>query len=615
MGLLAPWYLLLTGAAAVPLLLHLLRRRIGTRVDFPAVRYLLRAEQEQSARLRLKNWLLMALRVLAVLCIALAAARPVARGGTAGHVPTGLAIVLDNSLSTTAVVGGRPVLDGLRDAARRVAAATTPDDRVWLVLADGRVLGADRQAVLAAIASAEPLGGAGDLPAAVARAAEVARSATRSATAVAIVTDGQATAWQAAIDGRGVAMTFYVADGQPPRNHAVVAAVPRPARWTPNGSVVARILSPDSAAFRVTEAGAGGAGRTLARGTAAPDAEVAVPVQPGARGWVVGRVAVEPDELRGDDERAFAAYSAPPPAAVADPSAGPFAASALATLAQSGRVTTATNDAVRLVAADAATRLPALVIAPSDAARIGPANLALERLGIPWRFAAARTGASPVRFAGPPDSTRDGILVSQRFVLAPRAAARTDTLATAGGEPWIVAGPGYVLVASPLAPEATGFPVRAAFVPWLGEVLAQRLGGAATSVGEAAPHARIDAPADADALELADGRRVLVTPGAMPAPDRQGVYFWLRGGTRIGALVVNAEPEESQLARVNGRTLIGQVHGGTARLAATPDELARAAFGTEGRRPVGGPILAAGLLALLAEGVATRRRRAAGAAH
>src|SRR5215210_188533 len=101
MELLAPWYAALAAATAVPLLLHLLRRRIGTRVEFPAVRYLERAEQENSARLRLRNWLLMALRVLAVILIALAAARPAANVGGAGHAPAAIALVLDNSLSTS----------------------------------------------------------------------------------------------------------------------------------------------------------------------------------------------------------------------------------------------------------------------------------------------------------------------------------------------------------------------------------------------------------------------------------------------------------------------------------------------------------------------------------
>src|SRR5437868_8322306 len=179
MELLAPWYAALAAAAAVPLLLHLLRRRIGTRVEFPAVRYLERAEQEHSARLRLRNWLLMALRVLAVLLVAFAAARPVARIGGAGHAPAAVAIVLDNSLSTTAVVDGRPVFGSLRDAALGVVAGAAAEDRLWLVTADGRVIGGDRSAVREAVRAASPIAASGDLPRAVARAAELARSARR----------------------------------------------------------------------------------------------------------------------------------------------------------------------------------------------------------------------------------------------------------------------------------------------------------------------------------------------------------------------------------------------------------------------------------------------------
>ncbi|HEY7877884.1 MAG TPA: BatA domain-containing protein, partial [Gemmatimonadaceae bacterium] len=62
---LSPLWLMAAGAAAVPLLLHLLRRRIGARVEFPAVRYLARAEREHSRKLRLRNLLLMLLRIAA----------------------------------------------------------------------------------------------------------------------------------------------------------------------------------------------------------------------------------------------------------------------------------------------------------------------------------------------------------------------------------------------------------------------------------------------------------------------------------------------------------------------------------------------------------------------
>src|SRR5947209_12530747 len=106
MSFLAPLYLLLGGAVAVPLLIHLLRRRIGARVEFPAARYLERAEKEHSRTLKIRNLLLMLLRVLALLAIAAGAARPVARWVGAGHAPTALAVVIDNSLSSAAVVNG-----------------------------------------------------------------------------------------------------------------------------------------------------------------------------------------------------------------------------------------------------------------------------------------------------------------------------------------------------------------------------------------------------------------------------------------------------------------------------------------------------------------------------
>ncbi|AHG91285.1 double-transmembrane region domain protein [Gemmatirosa kalamazoonensis] len=614
MEFLAPWYAALAAAAAVPLLLHFLRRRIGTRLDFPAVRYLERAEQEHSARLRLRNWLLMALRVLAVLLVALAATRPVARVGGAGHAPAAVAIVLDNSLSTTAVVDGRPVFAALRDAALEIVSNAAAEDRVWLVTASGRVVGSDASAVRDAIRALTPLAGAGDLPRAVSRAAELARSARRPSPTVVVLTDGQATAWRTTADAGSARVVTWVPRGAPPRNRAVVAADATPRRWTPSGTVVARVLSADSVPYRVSERDASGGERTLARGTAPPDGEVRVHVTPNGRGWLAIGVAVQPDELRGDDQRWFAAFSGEPPTAVGDPSAGPFVASALATLAQSGRVASAGPRPAQIVSADAATRLPALLVAPSDPARVGPANLALERLGVPWRFAAARFGEAAVRFAsGASDSSRLGIVATRRFQLVPRAAARADTLATAGGEAWIVAGPGYVLLGSPLAPDATTFPVRAAFVPWLGEVLAERLGGDPGAVTTAAPGATLEPPAGVDALLGPDGRRIPVAAG-VTAPERGGVYFWLRGGARVGALVVNVEAEESELARLNARTLAERIRGTAVDVAPSVNEAAAATFAVRGRRPVGGAALIAALVALAAEGLATRRRRTARAA-
>ena len=101
-------------AASVPPLLHLLARRLPPVVPFPAVRYLSETERKHSRRLKLRNLLLLILRMLLIILIALAASRPVARIPIGGaHEPAALGIVVDNSLSSGAVVDGSRVLDEL----------------------------------------------------------------------------------------------------------------------------------------------------------------------------------------------------------------------------------------------------------------------------------------------------------------------------------------------------------------------------------------------------------------------------------------------------------------------------------------------------------------------
>src|SRR5512142_2745077 len=127
MFFLSPLWLALSAAALIPLLLHLRRRPQGRVVEFPAVRYLARATHDHERSLRARNSLLALLRMLLVLLLALAAARPLARIGT-GHGRAAVAVVLDNSLSTSAVSNGRRVLDDEKVAARAVIAAASRDD-------------------------------------------------------------------------------------------------------------------------------------------------------------------------------------------------------------------------------------------------------------------------------------------------------------------------------------------------------------------------------------------------------------------------------------------------------------------------------------------------------
>lgn len=205
MGFLAPWFLVLGGAALVPLLIHLLRRRIGLQIEFPAARYLARAEREHSRTMRMRNLLLMLFRVIAVLLVAMAAARPIGRYVTAGagHAPTALAIVIDNSMSTSMVERGSSLLDQFKRTAQNAIDRATPDDRLWLVTVDGALRGGNAASMREELERIRPYAGAGNLRNAVARAAAAVEGSGLMARQVAVLTDGQRTALTEAAQLRG----------------------------------------------------------------------------------------------------------------------------------------------------------------------------------------------------------------------------------------------------------------------------------------------------------------------------------------------------------------------------------------------------------------------------
>ena len=599
MSFLAPLYLLLAGAIGVPLLLHLMRRNIATRVDFPAARYLLRAEAEHSRSLRLRNLLLMLLRVLLVLALALAAARPFLPGLGVGHGPTAVAVVLDNSISTTAVVGGRAVFDRLRDATRQVLAASTAEDRLWLVTSDGRVRGGSRDALLAELARIAPSEGAGDLSLALRRAASTVQGSTLPTRSIAVATDGQRTSWAGA-SRITLPLALLVPSGDPPPNRAVVSAVPEPSRWTPRGSLVARVETRDSVGYRIVLGD-----RTLSRGATGRGEPIALRAAPPERGWQAGRVELEPDDFPADDARHFALWIGPPPFATVDASAGTFAATAVSALVADGRA--ATGSGVRIASADAVRSLPALIVPPTDQVRLGAANRELERLGVPWRFGALERGSLVAR-----GGRLENVAVTERYRLVGSGGAPSDTLATAGAEPWVVGGPGYVLLGSRLDPAATQLPVRAPFVPWLADMLSLRLGAPAGDLGrpvDALPGRPIRLPAGAETLESVSGSRRSITADLMDAPDERGVWFVLRGGRRVGAVVVNAPPEESTLERWSATELGARLGGARARTAATGIGWVGDTYAAGSTRPAGTPLLVLALLLLAAEAVAVRTSR------
>jgi Aerotolerance regulator N-terminal/von Willebrand factor type A domain len=108
MNFLNPLFLFGLAAASIPIVIHLFTRRQPREVRFPSLEFLSEVNQSEIRRLRLKQWLLLALRTLAVACIALAMARPALRGtaGLSGDAATSVVVLVDRSASMAAAGKG-----------------------------------------------------------------------------------------------------------------------------------------------------------------------------------------------------------------------------------------------------------------------------------------------------------------------------------------------------------------------------------------------------------------------------------------------------------------------------------------------------------------------------
>jgi Aerotolerance regulator N-terminal/von Willebrand factor type A domain len=95
-----------TALGLVPILIHLLTRRRHKVVRWGAMKYLLEAIEEQNKRIQIEDLILLALRVLVVVLIALALARPLIRSEAVGSGPRLAVVLIDNSPSMRARRGG-----------------------------------------------------------------------------------------------------------------------------------------------------------------------------------------------------------------------------------------------------------------------------------------------------------------------------------------------------------------------------------------------------------------------------------------------------------------------------------------------------------------------------
>jgi len=193
---LSPLFLVGIAAAAVPILLHLLKRQPEVSVKFPAVRMLRQAPVEQMSRRRLRELLLLALRVGALVLLSLAFARPFLTGETAAASSGVTVVAVDASLSLNAP--GR--MERARELARQAIDGAPGDHAVGVItFAEAATIAAepsgDRAVAAAAVNAAEAEAGGTRYRAAIEAAAGLVAAHGDGTGRIVVVTDLQAGGW------------------------------------------------------------------------------------------------------------------------------------------------------------------------------------------------------------------------------------------------------------------------------------------------------------------------------------------------------------------------------------------------------------------------------------
>jgi hypothetical protein len=574
MSFLYPWALATAALMAVPIIIHLLRRRTERRVPFPALRYLQRAERKHARSLRVRDLLLLAVRAGILALIALAAAGPlVGRGGPADHDPVDVAIVFDNSASTARPSGDRTAFELLRDRARASLAAAGAEDRFWLYPTVGPplALAASAPEVLRALTSARPTDGAANLRDAVATAVrDLPGGRTRE---VHLLSDLQATNLPGGASGvltDGVALIAFAGLSLETANGMVGPAetasglnlpigvqsdIIVSARWLPGSS--SDPAPTDSTVLRLEIDGS-------TRGAAAvgwgDDAVFRLPaLEPGSHG---GRVEVDPSGLRADDARHFSFRVVDPPSVTFTGGADSFVGIALETLQAGGRIVEGDSGVgIYEAGPDVPADLPGgaystvILVPPADPLSLPRFNQLLGRAAIPWSLA-PEEAPGELGFQETdaiPGLTEVRILSRYRMV-AGGDAGDSVQLATTDGEPWLVRGEAngrtYIVLASPLDDASTSVPGSPTMIPFM-ETLILRWGleeGWPTSDFPAGT--QITLPLGSDSVVAPDGGSIRVDGGAPFVPDRAGLYrlhYQDDGVARHLLFAVNVPEIESDL--------------------------------------------------------------------
>jgi len=618
MSFLAPWAFGLAALAALPVALHLFRRDTRRRLAFPAIRYLRRARDRSAQAVKLRDRLLMVTRVALVGALALAAAAPLAgRGDVADHVPTDVVLLIDNTGSMNRVAGGKTLLDRQRSRAQDLLGAARAGDRFWVLPAVGPLLasGVPAGAAAEAVAEVEVTDAAADLGTQVRGAVRLFPSGSERPREVVVMSDLQASSirpepFDVPSDIRLLASVVEASSA-----NGVVAdvqvALPGPGS---DGVVLVDLASDDPRADTVeVRLSIGGQTISIARAESGGSAVLRLP-DPGVGEHVVS-VEIPPSGLRSDDRRHFVLRTFAPPLVRHVGLSNGYVARALETLETAGRLQV--EDAAGEPAAWFSEGVPStdipvasgsawILTPPADDDLMARFNAALDRLGVPWRVDVVNvTGATALQ-PSPEVPGIEAIRVQGRHRLR-SLGARTDTVLvrTVEDEPWLVAGRvsgrSYVLIGSPLLPEATDLPVTATMLPFMEAVLFHWTGLGGNLPAPVPAGVPSTLPAGADSVSGPGGGRVRVDGGSPYVPLRAGVHTVFLGNGETSFLAATVPAAESDLRTAPAPVFTRALGSAEAIVASTEMEWRVAMYGSRRGASLSPYLLALALALVLVE--------------
>ena len=141
MSFLNPLFLFALVAVGLPLLIHLLNLRRPQKVSFSTLAFFRELKNTTIKRIRIKRYLLLILRLLAIACLALVLARPflppALSGGGSAQAPALNAVLLDNSISMSRIGSQGPLFDQAKELSLKISESAKDEDRFMFQVTNG----------------------------------------------------------------------------------------------------------------------------------------------------------------------------------------------------------------------------------------------------------------------------------------------------------------------------------------------------------------------------------------------------------------------------------------------------------------------------------------------